>query len=265
MARCLYCDNPVPSVDEYCSARCQKQDQDSTGQISIVREKWPTNLFLIRHGQSERNIAKAAAKASGQKFSYADAIRDQDTPLTSLGKLQSLSAGEGLRQCGYKVDITYVSPYLRAVQSADMFSRGLGFPPNMKGVVDERIRELEFGILDGLTPDGIAAKYPEEIARRTKEGKYWYRPPGGENRPDVNLRIHSFLGTLTRSARGKNVAVICHSVVVMCFRHLLERWGETDYLKVDAEDDVRNGSVTRYQSVGNKLHLRNFNHIFYEE
>ena len=135
--------------------------------------------------------------------------------------------------------------------------RGLGYTPEV--VREERIREIEFGILDGLTPDGIQAKYPEEIARRAKEGKYFYRPPGGESRPDVNLRVHSFLGTLTRSARNKNVLVVCHSVVVMCFRHLLERWGEEEYLQVDKEQDIKNASLTVYSRVDNKLALKEFN------
>ena len=58
-------------------------------------------------------------------------------------------------------------------------------------VREERIREIEFGILDVLTSEGIKAKYREEYARREREGKYWYRPPGGESRPDVALRVQS--------------------------------------------------------------------------
>ena len=240
--------------------------------------KWPKTLVLMRHGQSERNVMKDLAKANGQKPRWTDGVRDQDTPLTELGVMQALSAGVELRksfpgggiifregQTGFgledvhpkKIDIIYVSPYLRALQTAEQVIRGLGYAPEV--VREERIREIEFGILDGLTPDGIQAKYPEEIARRAKEGKYFYRPPGGESRPDVNLRVHSFLGTLTRSARDKNILVVCHSVVVMCFRHLLERWGEEEYLQVDKEQDIKNASLTTYQCIDNKLLLIEFN------
>ncbi|MGC1294191.1 MAG: histidine phosphatase family protein [Alloacidobacterium sp.] len=123
--------------------------------------------------------------------------------------------------------------------------KGLGYTPHM--VIEERLREIEFGILDGLTPEGVRAKYPEEVARRQKEGKYWYRPPGGESRPDVALRLQSFLDTLTRDYQGKRVILICHSVVVLMFRRLLERWDEADYLKVDKENDVKNCSITTYK------------------
>jgi broad specificity phosphatase PhoE len=128
-------------------------------------------------------------------------------------------------------------------------------------VREERIREIEFGILDGITTDGIKWKYPEEFSRRKRVGKYWYRPPGGESRPDVALRVHSFLGALTRDYREKKVLVVCHSVVVLIFRRLLERWGENKYMKTETEDDVRNCSVTiyEYQPAKKKLILKSFN------
>jgi broad specificity phosphatase PhoE len=232
--------------------------------MDAVKSKWPDELVIIRHGQSERNVAKDAAKAAGGKLSYVDSIRDQDTPLTALGMGQALEVGVRLRPDNpdFRTDAILVSPYLRTRQTAAQIILGLGYVPEI--VVDERLREIEFGILDGLTPQGIEAKFPEEIQRRRKEGKYWYRPPGGESRPDVALRIHSLLDTLTRDYAGKRVMVVCHSVVVLVFRRLLERWGEEEYLKVDKEDDVKNCSITRY-SVNNmtgKLVLRCYNRTF---
>jgi broad specificity phosphatase PhoE len=83
----------------------------------------------------------------------------------------------------------------------------------------------------------------------------------------LGLRVHSFLGTLTRDYREKNVLVVCHSVVVLVFRRLLERWDEAQYLKVDHEDDVLNCSVTayRYDSTDSKLKLNYYNRIYYPE
>ena len=133
--------------------------------------------------------------------------------------------------------------------------------------MEERIREIEFGILDGLTPRGIKKNYPIEDARRDREGKYWYRPPGGESRPDVSLRVQSFLGTLTRDYRQKSVLIVCHSVVVLIFRRLLERWDERDYLKVDKEEDVKNCSLTAYDydRARNKLVLNGYNKICFTD
>src|SRR5215469_16367838 len=120
------------------------------------------------------------------------------------------------------------------------------YAPNL--VEDERLREIDFGVLDGLTKHGIAHFQPGEQERRARIGKYHHRPSGGENYPDVALRLHSFLSKLTRKAVGRSVLVVCHSVVVLVFRKLLERLSEHQLLTIDADktQEVRNCSVTHY-------------------
>jgi len=74
--------------------------------------------------------------------------------------------------------------------------------------------------------------------------------------------VHSFLGTLTRDYRNKSVLVVCHSVVVLVFRRLLERWNEDEYLKIDREQDVLNCSITAYQYLKKgKLTLDCYNEV----
>ncbi len=228
---------------------------------SDVQHKWPSELVLIRHGQSERNVAKDAARLAGDKVSYVDAVRDQDTPLTAIGSGQALAIGVNLRS-NPAYDIILVSPYLRTRQTAQLIMAGLGYKPDY--FIDERLREIEFGLIDGLTAQGLAAKYPEELMRKRKEGKYWYRPPGGESRPDVALRVHSLLGTITREYTGKRVLVVCHSVVVLVFRRLLERWNEEQYMQVDRENDVKNCSLTTYEEEAStgRLRLKEYNQVF---
>lgn len=244
--------------------------------ILIEGNKWPTNLVIVRHGQSERNVAQAAAKAAGQKVSYAAAIRDMDTPLTALGMGQALSVGVELREhVNYpEFDVVFSSPYKRTQQTTAQILKGLGvdnkaglepYRQAPKVVLDERIRELEFGLMDGLTHEGMQAKYPEELARRHKEGKYWYRPPGGESRPDVAMRLQSFLTTLSRDYVDQRVLVVTHSVVVLMFRKLLERWDEAKYLHVDKHEDVKNCSITHYASDKNKLILQSYNSVCYTQ
>ena len=227
--------------------------------------KWPSHLVLVRHGQSERNVAKMEAIAIGKKISYAASMRDQDTPLTINGFGQALHVGVELRKMDL-FDVVFTSPYLRTMQTTESILKGIG-GPRPKIVQEERIREIEFGIMDGLTRDGMEAKYPEELVRRQKEGKYWYRPPAGESRPDVALRLQSFLITLSRDYSGQKVLVVTHSVVVLMFRKLLERWSEADYLKTDEIDDVQNCSITHYEAneINNKLVLTSYNSVCYPE
>jgi len=228
-------------------------------------QKWPDHLVIVRHGQSERNVAKERAAAEQHKLDvWADNLRDIDTPLTALGREQAAATGHFLRE-RFNFDVIFSSPYLRTIQTTELITAQLSAPPSIAR--EERIREIEFGVLDGLTRDGIQKLYPQELVRREREGKYWYRPPGGESRPDVALRIHSFLGTLAREYRGKTVLVVCHSVVVLIFRRLLERWDEAQYIKVDSEDEVLNCSITayRYNPETRKLMLDCFNTVCYQK
>lgn len=230
--------------------------------------KWPKTLIIMRHGQSERNVQKDAAKAAGVSISWAESpLRDCDTPLTKTGEWQCRVAGRWLGQTFpfQAIDAIIYSPYLRTVESTRQVIDELGYKPH-KLQIDERIREIEFGILDGLTPEGIRQKFPEEVARRQREGKYWYRPPGGESRPDVRLRVHSFLDALIRDYRHKTVLVVCHSVIVQAFRSLLERWGESEYLQADKDEDVKNASLTIYETAqdSKKLVLSIANQACYE-
>jgi broad specificity phosphatase PhoE len=222
---------------------------------------WPRSITIVRHGQSARNVMKEQSKLIGKQHSYVDGVRDQDTPLTTTGHAQAILVGHSMR--GRSFDHVFVSPYLRTRQTADNILKSIDPMPRVHH--DDRLRELEFGILDGLTPDGIRAKYPEEIERRKKEGKYYYRPPGGESRPDMGLRLDSFLQMLCREHPLEDILIVAHSVVVLMFRKLLEHWDEATYMHIDKTDDVKNCSVTRYRHlVGDgRMLIEHYNRIFY--
>ena len=224
------------------------------------------HLVIVRHGESQRNVHRAEAHRTGS-LEYLTDVRDVDVELTPRGVRQAEETGKYLGR-EFKFDRIFVSPYERAIQTTDTMVKH--FPRAVDITLEERIREKEFGILDGLTGPGIRNKYPDEWRRREREGKYYYRPPGGESYPDVALRVHSFLGTLARDCAKQSVLVVCHSVVVLAFRRLLERLTEKTLLAIDRdpEHDVCNCSVTWYAydpAAGNhgRMILRQFNGVHY--
>lgn len=234
--------------------------------MNKAEQKWMDHLVIVRHGESQRNVGKDAATARGE-LEYGGGIRDVDVTLTPRGEKQAEATGKYLGG-KFRFDRIFVSPYVRTVGTAEIMARSFKGSPQV--VCEDRIREKEFGILDGLTKPGIIKKFPEEWRRRERDGKYYYRPPGGESFPDVALRIHSFLGTMARDYQKQTVLVVCHSVVVLMFRRLLERLGEKELLAIDRdpEQDVCNCSVTWYEfdpSAGDKgrLVLREFNGVHY--
>ena len=114
---------------------------------------------------------------------------------------------------------------------------------------DERLREREFGVFDRLTTLGIREKYPEEAEHRKMLGKFYHRPPGGESWADVILRLRGALDTISLHHADRRVLIVCHQVVVLCLRYILEEMDEAQILAIDREADelavhVREGCLT---------------------
>ncbi|WP_077138198.1 histidine phosphatase family protein [Flaviflexus massiliensis] len=113
--------------------------------------------------------------------------------------------------------------------------------------MDERLRERDLGVMDGFTRKGIEAQFPEEAERRTRLGKFYHRPAGGESWCDVALRIRSVLADIRAEYDGENVWVFSHQATIMSFRYVLESLDEPTLLTIDAEQPLPNCSMTSYE------------------
>jgi probable phosphoglycerate mutase len=172
-----------------------------------------------------------------------------DVPLSPLGQPQAAALGRWFADlpAGERPDVMLSSPYLRAHVTANIIGAAGGFASaDVAPVIDERLREKEFGILDRLTKFGIEQKHPEEAASRKLVGKFYYRPPAGESWCDVILRLRSVLDTISLHYGGKRVLIVAHQVVVLCLRYLLENMDEETILAIDAKADVANCAITEY-------------------
>ncbi|MFC0131595.1 histidine phosphatase family protein [Massilia eurypsychrophila] len=213
-----------------------------------MEQKWPQEIWLVRHGQSAGNVARDAAEAAkGLMIDIAE--RDVDVPLSELGVQQSHALGDWFAAMApdQQPSVVLHSPYLRAAETARIVRQGIGGAGELTARVDERLREKEFGILDRLTTHGISHRYPELYEQRQHVGKFYFRPPGGESWCDVILRLRSVLDTITREYAGERVLIVGHQVTVNCFRYLLERLDEATILEYDRNGDVPNCSVTSYR------------------
>lgn len=223
---------------------------------------WPERLWIVRHGESAGNVARDAAYKSGVAM-IDIAERDVDVPLSALGHSQAEALGRWFadRPPGERPNAVFVSPYLRARETSSYIARAGGFADDASLVVDERLREKEFGILDRLTRVGIEQRFPEQAEARKRVGKFYHRPPGGESWTDVILRLRSFADTVSLhySTPGSRVLVVAHQVVVLCLRYLIEDMDEAAVLAIDREGDVANCGVTEYALTDNDLQLVRYN------
>jgi broad specificity phosphatase PhoE len=199
-------------------------------------------LVLLRHGESEANIAAEEAERTGADR-VAVPARDPDVELSTTGREQATAVGTALSGMteGERPTAVWVSPYRRAQQTAELALAAAGLELPVR--VDERLRDRELGVLDTLTSQGVEHLHPEEAERRRFLGKFYYRPPGGEAWTDLALRVRSALRDLD-DADDERVLVVCHDAVIMLFRAVCERLGERELLDTARAHPVPNGALT---------------------
>lgn len=201
-------------------------------------------LILVRHGESEGNVAREAAEAEQADEILIDQ-RDPDVPLSARGRSQAEALGRWLAELDAprQPAVAWSSPYVRAVQTATIALDSAQAPIRVR--VDERLRDRELGILDRLTRRGVAARYPDENARRRYLGKLYYRPPGGESWSDMALRLRSFLADPRHGDGPACGLLVCHDAVILLLRYVLEELTEAQLLDIAASQSLGNASVTR--------------------
>lgn len=203
----------------------------------------PTELWLLRHGQSLGNVARDLARdADVETLDIAD--RDMDVPLSDLGVEQATTFGRWLANQPQPPEVVLASPYERASQTASISIEASGLDVCLH--LDERLRERELGVLDLLTARGVASRHPGEAERRRRLGKFYHRPPGGESWVDVALRIRSLRDSLAREHLDRRVLLVTHEVVIVIWRYLIENLDETTALELSRDNPLPNCSLTRY-------------------
>ena len=90
-------------------------------------QNWPDRLWLVRHGQSQGNVARDAAHEAGLSIIDLD-IRDVDVPLSDLGHRQAEATGRWFASLpeAERPEVIISSPYIRARQTAEILCAELG-------------------------------------------------------------------------------------------------------------------------------------------
>jgi broad specificity phosphatase PhoE len=221
-----------------------------------MRDVTRAELWLVRHAQSEGNVADDAARGAHAERLDLD-IRDPDVPLSAVGKEQALALGRSWQslEAGSRPTRLLSSPYERARQTALVAVEAAGWDIEVEP--DERLRERDLGMLDGYTRYGVEARFPEEAERRDRLGKFYYRPPGGESWADVAGRVRAVLEA-KGPAPGERLLVVTHQAVLMLFRYVLEALDEQRVLEIDRREGVANTSVTVYAGEPDSMRLHTF-------
>jgi probable phosphoglycerate mutase len=213
-------------------------------------------LGVLRHGQSLGNVAAERAETTGAEVIDLS-LPDPEVPLSAVGEQQAQAVGWWLASLPAhdRPDVVISSTYRRAFDTAQLAMAQLVEPPAVRR--DERLRDRELGILDRLTRAGVAARVPEEDARRRFIGKFYYRPPGGESWADVALRLRSLLTDLRRDHAGQRVLLTAHEAIVFLLRYLVEGLTVPQLTEL-AHRPLGNAGLTSWHQVDGQLRLAGF-------
>ena len=203
-------------------------------------------IHLVRHGESKANLDKTLNAR----------LPDHRVSLSERGHDQALAAGVALaRVLGSLGGVAaYVSPYLRTRQTwAGMRhgmseclgpDSGIGAMPVKESI---HLRELEFGLFDGIPDEELAQEHPVAHRHYQKfkefEGEFYARMPSGESRCDVAQRVHQFFGTLLRDHERHGVRqaiIVSHGVTTRAFAMM---WMGLPVEWMEAEPNPGNCSI----------------------
>lgn len=192
----------------------------------------PIDLILVRHGQSEGNLAIHKTRHGDDSLLTEKFLRCHSSKwrLTNLGIFQAQSAGEWLKKnklesfCRY-----YVSDLIRAKETAAEMNFS-----DARWYVDSALSEREYGEIDP-----VSGCYRKDSFTYTEETIY-----------SLFARVHQFLETLYREFDGKKVIIVSHGEIISVIRFYLEQSNLQEWLKFKTTNDpkvrINNGQILHY-------------------
>jgi broad specificity phosphatase PhoE len=187
---------------------------------------YPIDLVLVRHGESEGNIARDRSR-KGDASAFEGPFSDRHTSkyrLTDVGRSQARKAGRWLREnISEHFDRYYTSEYVRAMETAAL----LGFE-NANWLCEFYLRERDKGEFGGLSEQQREDLYLTELKARERDSFYW-TAPGGESIAQSCLRVERYLEILRHSCGGFKVIAVCHGNIMRAFRIRLERMQQSTF------------------------------------
>lgn len=114
--------------------------------------------------------------------------------LSEKGKEQAKQLGQ--QAADRHFDAVFCSDLKRAVDSAN-----LGFGDNYQIIQDERLRECNYGDMNGKSASGFKDRMADFVDKPF---------PNGESYKDAEARLASFVEFLHTSYDGKHIAIVAH-------------------------------------------------------
>ncbi len=173
-----------------------------SGALFYFGQATPVTLVFVRHGETAMTQANGFSGGS-----------EPGPDLSATGRQQAERVARLLERIGElwpdiaAPSVLWASPMVRTRQTAQAIADRLGLEP----VVEEDLREVDFGRWQGLTSVEIADEFPGLLEQ-------WYtsadvEAPDGESPSQVEDRIGRVARRALAEHAGETVILACHSAV----------------------------------------------------
>ncbi len=153
-------------------------------------------IFLLRHGATDWNLQRRCQGTT-------------DKELNAVGHQQAKAAAAYLSD--ETIHAVYSSHLKRAIQTANVISQ----PRNLPVRIDESLRELDHGELEGLTFSEIQSHYPDFLQKWRKEPAELLIP-GGERLIDVEKRVWDGISRIVQGHQTtETIVVVSHNFPIL--------------------------------------------------
>lgn len=211
------------------------------------------DLLLLRHGQSEGNLAQAAAE-SGDRAFFTSEFASTPGPqwrLTGTGIAQAQMIGAWLSK-EFALDRLYTSPYARAIETAAHLNLDSSFASRPGWRIDRRLAERSWGDIQNIFDADYGRQEFMKLNAwwRDRDPLYW-TPPGGESIAEVATgRFYSFLNTVTDRLPSGTALAVTHGDVMWAAQVAVEKFTDQRFYAEYATDSfaLRNCEVLHYTS-----------------
>jgi len=156
----------------------------------MVMIKLNNNYYFLRHGEAESNIEP--------RF-MCSLPEPKKAHLTSYGKKQIQKIAKILKK--KNIDLIFASDLTRTKETAKIISKEIKKPI----IFSKNLRELKFGIFNGLHPNTYRAYF------KNPEQKFTKKIPQGETLNQCLKRIWPFFQKINQHYKDKNILIISHA------------------------------------------------------
>ena len=167
-----------------------------------------------------------------------------DSPLTETGVRQARLLAQRLAQMEFAA--LYSSDSGRAHDTA----RNVAEVTGHEVIIDSRLRERHFGIVEGLTGQEIQARYPDAYAR-WKSRDPAYVVPGGESALALRERVLGCLNEIAGRHARELVVVVTHGLVL----DIMYRTAHNIALSDLRTFDLVNAGINRFRFDAGAWHI----------